>query len=137
MTLKDLIPMLCVCDVAASLVWYREHLGFDLDTPESKFEEDGQLRWCMIRSGQVRLMLTGGSAWADENDDRRAGRAMPTFYFYPDDVVPLYESLRAGGCEPTEPFVTFYGMKEITLKDPDGYSLWFGSPTDEAGEKCP
>ena len=28
--------------------------------------------------------------------------------------------------------VTFYGMKEFEVRDPDDYWLWFGQPTDEA-----
>jgi uncharacterized glyoxalase superfamily protein PhnB len=27
--------------------------------------------------------------------------------------------------------VTFYGMKEFEVRDPDGHILWFGQGTDE------
>ena len=67
----------------------------------------------------------------------RIGRGATTFYFYPDDVMPLYDSLKAAGIEVSDPFVTFYGMKEIVIHDPDGYCLCFGLPTDEpASEEC-
>ena len=32
---------------------------------------------------------------------------------------------------PTELRVTYYGMQEFELRDPDGYWLWFGEDTDE------
>jgi len=134
MHFQQLIPMLCVSDVAASVAFYKDALGFDFVSPQSKFEEAGVLQWCMIQSGDVKLMLTGGEDGADDepdNADRRAGRSQAMLYFYPDDVMPLYASLKAAGRTVTAPRVTFYGMKEIVVEDPDGYTLYFGSPTDE------
>jgi hypothetical protein len=39
--------------------------------------------------------------------------------------------LVAKGYEVSQPFVTFYGMKEITLHDPDGKDITVGQNTDE------
>ena len=133
--MNQLIPMLCAADVAKSLQWYRDALGFEIDTPESKHEESGRLVWCMMRRGEVRLMLTTGSAMASDNAERRRGRNQTTLYCYPDDVMPIYESLKSKGYEVTHPLVTFYGMKEIVLQDPDGYRVCLGSPTDEPANK--
>ena len=52
--------------------------------------------------------------------------------FYVDDVEGLYESLLAKGLEPSAMRVTFYGMKEFDLRDPTGYTLLIGQPTDES-----
>lgn len=48
------------------------------------------------------------------------------------NVDAAYEELRGKGVEFKEPMVTGYGMKQLHLHDPDGYSLCFQwSPTDD------
>jgi len=53
------------------------------------------------------------------------------FYFYPDDVLALHEHVTQEGYKPTPLQVTFYGMKEFSLQDPDGHVLSFGQDSDE------
>ena len=55
-----------------------------------------------------------------------------SFYFYPDNVVALHESLKSRGYTVSDLRVTFYQMKEFEMEDPDGYQLWFGQETDES-----
>lgn len=136
MAMTNLIPMLCVSDVRKSLDFYRDTLGFELESPESKFEHDGVLCWCSIRSGQTQLMLTSGHALDNDNEQKRIGRGSAMFYFYPDDLMALFEALKTKGYEVSETRVTFYRMKEFELRDPDGYTLWFGQPTDEPATDC-
>jgi uncharacterized glyoxalase superfamily protein PhnB len=40
-------------------------------------------------------------------------------------VDAAYEELRAKGVEVNKPDVTWYGMKQMSLQDPDGYGLCF------------
>ncbi len=53
------------------------------------------------------------------------------FYFYLDDVVALWESIKAQGYAVSDLRVAFYGMKEFDMSDPSGHVLWFGQETDE------
>jgi glyoxylase I family protein len=41
------------------------------------------------------------------------------------DVDGAFRYLREKGLDVKEPIVTHYGMKQLYLKDPDGYSLCF------------
>jgi len=47
------------------------------------------------------------------------------------DVDGAYEYLRAKGVEVSKPKVAWYGMKQMSLKDPDGYGICFQWKADQ------
>ncbi len=122
MKLANLIPILGVADPAKTLEFYRDALNFEvMDT----YEPDGKLVWALLKSGDVELMVEGE---CPETGGRQTGTSL---YFYPDDIEGLYDLLRTRGYPVSDRRVTFYGMKEFDLKDPDGYHLCFGQETSE------
>jgi hypothetical protein len=47
-----------------------------------------------------------------------------------------YRSLRAQGLDVEEPAIRHYGMKQLSVRDPDGYSLCFQWPaTKETADR--
>jgi uncharacterized glyoxalase superfamily protein PhnB len=48
-----------------------------------------------------------------------------TLYFGCPDVDAAYEQLRAKGAPVKKPTVAPYGMKQMGLRDPDGYGICF------------
>jgi hypothetical protein len=52
-------------------------------------------------------------------------------YFACPDVDAAYQHLRTHGIDVPEPKVAPYGMKQLYLTDPDGYSLCFQWPADK------
>jgi len=50
-------------------------------------------------------------------------------YLYPDDVVEYHTQVRKNGVAVPELDVTFYGMTEFRINDPDGNRLWIGQNT--------
>jgi uncharacterized glyoxalase superfamily protein PhnB len=52
-------------------------------------------------------------------------------YFYPENVVDLHAEAKRKEFQVSDLRVTFYGMKEFEVRDPDGHILWFGQKTDE------
>ena len=132
MALKNLIPMLNVSDIEASLEFYREALDFKL---VSNPDAVRQWRWATIRSGWTELMLsqTESPPTPNADNDPHANTAWPViFYFYPDDVARLYAQVIANGYQPTPLQVTIYGMREFSLVDPDGHMLSFGQDEVES-----
>lgn len=122
MALTRLVPMLHVADIERSLAFYRERVGFTLLSPESAVKE---WRW-------VDLMLAGGLTGGPIREKGATTEDWPVmFYFYPDDVVGLHETLRKRGVDVGGLCVTFYRMKEFSCLDPDGHMLTFGQETDE------
>ena len=130
MKLKQLIPMLKVSDIKASLDFYDKALGFKVVSEPKTIEE---WRWASISSGETHLMLTESSSTlkSQETPDSAESDDWPCiYYFYPDNVEALYEHILDAGYSPTKLEVTFYGMKEFSIRDPNGHLLSFGEDTE-------
>lgn len=118
-------PMLAVTDLARTMAFYRERLGFTLgDT----FGEPPV--WCSLSRDGVQLMFNTPPCVAE--DVPRRSRDYQVYYINSDDVVALRAELLGRGAPAGELRVTVYGMKEFEVRDPDGIWLWFGQSTDEA-----
>jgi catechol 2,3-dioxygenase-like lactoylglutathione lyase family enzyme len=58
-------------------------------------------------------------------------------YFGCPDVDGAYRHLRAKGLDVKEPAVAHYGMKQVYVKDPDGYWLCFQWKATSAEQLSP
>jgi len=113
MKMNRLIPMLPVSSMPASVEFYQK-LGFGIEKKNSHW------RWAMLSFGECRLMV-------DEsiNVHPEAPRTS-VLYLYPDDLFAYHKQVRENGLTVPDLEVTFYGMTEFRLDDPDGNRLWFG-----------
>jgi len=116
MKMNRLIPMLPVANVPASVEFYQK-LGFGVEQ-----RNDGW-GWAMLRFDDCRLMLDRSI-----NTDRNAPR-QSVLYLYPENISQYHEQLRRSGLAVPDLDVTFYGMTEFRLDDPDGNKLWIGQNT--------
>jgi uncharacterized glyoxalase superfamily protein PhnB len=114
MKLRRVTPMLWTKDLAASIVFYRNLLGFECTN-----QTEG---WACLQRDNVELMLSAPNA--HESFDRI--QFTGSFYFHPDDVKSLWEQVRdkATIVYPLEEFD--YGMREFAIRDNNGYILQFG-----------
>ena len=131
MRIKRLTPMLNVSDIDRSLDFYQKLAGFELVSPRQAVD---QWRWAWIRSGDGELMLSesGGPATRVDQSDASRDEGWPAiYYFYPENVVDLHAEVKRKEFQVSDLRVTFYGMKEFEVRDPDGHILWFGQETDE------
>lgn len=122
---QELTPNLMVEDVAASVAWFVEILGFTLDGEVPG--EDGVLNFAMLHRDEVPLMLQRrGSLEADV--PALAGLpigASQTFFVDVDDVTALYEPIR-DRVETVVPLHdTWYGQREVYIRDLNGYIFCF------------
>lgn len=126
-TISELTPLLEVFDLPASIAFYRDVLGFELVSGDDTW-------WCMLRLGEARLMLN--TAYEDDERPpepelaRVRGHADTSLYFSSPDLDQVYAHLREKEWAVTEPFVTSYGMRQVSTKDPDGFQLFFICPAD-------
>lgn len=113
MKMTRLIPMLPVRSMPASVEFYRK-LGFDVE------QRNDHWGWAMLRFDECRLMVDQSI-----NVQPRAPR-LSVIYLYPEDIVEYHRLVRDNGVSVPDLDVTFYGMKEFRVDDPDGNRLWIG-----------
>jgi uncharacterized glyoxalase superfamily protein PhnB len=116
MRINRLIPMLPVKSMPASIEFYQK-LGFSV---EGRNDDWG---WAMLCFDACRLMVDQSI-----NLDRDAPR-QSVLYLYPENIVEYHRQVRRNGLAVTDLDVTFYGLTEFRLNDPDGNRLWIGQNT--------
>jgi catechol 2,3-dioxygenase-like lactoylglutathione lyase family enzyme len=113
MKLCHLVPMQPVKNMPTSVAFY-EKLGFVV---ESRNDEWG---WAKLSCGDCQLML-------DQSINLHAGiPRISVLYLYPENVLDFHRRARENGLDAPELDVTFYGMTEFRIEDPDGNRLWIG-----------
>lgn len=127
MKLANLIPILGVADVGKTIKFYEDALKFEV---KNTYEHEGILVWAFLQSREVELMVEAHEEQVSNNSHQLEKDT--TLYFYPDDVEELHALLKTQGYPVSDRRVTFYGMKEFHLQDPNGYLLCFGQETDES-----
>jgi glyoxylase I family protein len=125
--LSNLVPLLQVFDLPTSIAFYREALGFELIA-------GGESWWAMLKVGETTLMLNTAYEDAERpaapDPARVRGHADVSLYFSCSDPNAVYAHLRGKGLDVNEPVITSYGMKQLGIKDPDGFELCFTCPAD-------
>ncbi len=53
-------------------------------------------------------------------------------HYYTSDIETLRDRVIAAGFEPDPIHVTFYGMTEFRVRDPDGNQVWIGARESSA-----
>lgn len=118
MTEPRVTPMIHVEDVRKTVAWY-EAIGF---RRLGEFEEDGEVTWAEVAFGSGRVMFSSGG---------RPGspvRREVDLYVHTEKVDELHARLasRVEVIEP--PHDTFYGMRELIIRDVNGFWITFGEP---------
>ena len=125
--LNDLVTMLICDDVQQSIRFYTDALGF---TVANRMDDVGKSGWASLNHGPVQIMLASPDHGPPPHKvDGQYSQAI--YYFYPEDVVALRDSIVGKGHAVSDLRVSFYGMKEFDMLDPSGHILWFGQETDE------
>ncbi len=124
--LTQLRPMLATSNMTRTIAFYRDKLGFEL---KGSFGEPPA--WCHLERDGVVMMFNAPPSGSVLRDVPPKSRDDQIFYFYPDDVVALHAELAKKRVNLSPLRVTAYGMREFEMRDPDGYWLWFGQPTDD------
>lgn len=122
--LKSLTPNLIVSDVARSIEFYRDVLGFTLGPT---VPEAAPYVFAIVESGPVRIFLNApGPAIAEYPAfaDRPIGGTL-TLFIDVERIAGVYAELkdRVNVVMPLEK--KWYGVTEFAFADPDGYLITF------------
>ena len=133
--MKRLTPNLAVKDVAKSVMFYTEVLGFQLKMcvddkkrPAEMIEADKRYIWANVMHGSVGMMFQKQQSFEDDlKVSVEEVGASVSFYIEVEDAEALYEKLKEKAPIHKALETTFYGAKEFYIKDHDGYILGFSS----------
>ncbi len=125
--LKKLSPNLMVEDVSRTVGFYESVLGFQR---VMTLPDEGPLEWALVQNGAVEMMFQSQSSLAAESpvfEDKAVGGTL-TLYAEVEDLEKYYADIKDRVKVLKEPNTTFYGMREFTVTDCNGYVLTFAQP---------
>jgi glyoxylase I family protein len=124
--INGMTPLIQVFNMPRALGFYRDVLGFEVVSDSGNGDDAS---WVWLRLNGADLML---------NDQYEPGHVPPSapkertrwhedtcLYFSCPDPDDAYEYLRSKNIECDPPLVAWYGMKQLLLRDPDGYAICF------------
>jgi uncharacterized glyoxalase superfamily protein PhnB len=127
--LTEIAPFFLVADVVKAAEYYRDRLGF---TIRGYFFEDPPV-FAMVGRDKLIIVLSLMESGRGGSNRRWKGEALDA-YIWVDDVDAIYAELRQSGADIVGPPVTrIYGMKELEVRDLDGYVICFGQDIPATG----
>jgi predicted enzyme related to lactoylglutathione lyase len=131
---QSLWASLTVRDLALSLAWYRDVVGFVV---EKEHVRDGRLVAVSLEAGDVRILLAQDDG--AKGLDRPKGEGHSLQIVTSGDIDAIAARIRErGGVLESEPVDTPWGARVFRLKDPDGFRFTISSmPADRADEPSP
>lgn len=132
---RGVCPLLQVYDMPTALKFYRDVLGFEVVGTSPELGPD-KYHWVWLRLGGADVMLNTAYEFDSERPvpadrARVAAHGDTGLFFGCPDVDGAYEALREQGVAVKPPKVARYGMKQMYVKDPDGYELCFQWKAEE------
>ncbi|HTR01653.1 MAG TPA: VOC family protein [Thermoanaerobaculia bacterium] len=117
-------PSLTVNDLAKSLAWYVDVVGFVL---EERWEEGGVMVGAQLLAGKVRFFV-GQDDWK-KGRDRKKGEGFRIYCQTTQDLDALAKKIVArGGTLDYEPRTQPWGSRDFGLTDPDGFKFTIATP---------
>jgi uncharacterized glyoxalase superfamily protein PhnB len=114
---------LTVKDLATSVAWYTDLLGFTID---QRYEREGKLMSVAVKAGDVRLLLNqdnGAKGW-----DRTKGEGFSLQIITGQNIDAIADRIKKGGGRlETEPADMPWGVRAFGLLDPDGFRFSISS----------
>lgn len=121
-----LCPLIQVFDMRRSLAFYRDLLGFEI---VQQAPQGDDCDWAWLRHGSAELMLNtmyeAPERPASPESARTEAHGDTCLFIGAPDVDAVYEYLKTRGVDVERPVVRNYGMKQLSVSDPDGYGICF------------
>lgn len=122
--LESLTPNVIVDDVNQTVEYYTKFLGFALI---ASVPETGSFNWAMVMRDGVSLMFQSLHSLKEDMPSLQIDKkgSLGTFFVKMKGIEQLHSELLGKVDIASEMRVTFYGMKEFTIRDLNGYFITF------------
>ncbi len=125
-TFKSVTPNLVVADMAPSIAFYHDVLGF---TVGQTVPDKAPYVFALMQRDAVTVFLNDlAEARRHPGPDLRFGNTASMFFIV-DDIHALHDAVSAKTAILMPLTKQFYGMTEFSVVDPDGYVIIFAQPT--------
>ena len=121
--MKKLTPNLIVERIEDCLPFWVGRLGFEkaVEVPEGK-----HLGFAILRKGPIEVMLQSAASIRKDVPAIAEGPHRSVLYCEVADLAPIRAALK-GWPEAAPERTTFYGAREIIVRDPEGNVVFFGA----------
>ncbi|HEX4441168.1 MAG TPA: VOC family protein [Thermoanaerobaculia bacterium] len=120
LTLRSAAPSFTVNDLQKSLAWYRDVLGCQVE--EEWKNDEGVVRGMSLKAGDVSFMI-GQDDW-QKGRDRKKGEGFRIFCETKGSVDDIARRIQSkGGRLDQGPTDQPWGMRDISVTDPDGFKI--------------
>lgn len=128
---RGMAPMFEVFDMPASLTFYRDILGFEVTGDSGQGDNSG---WVMLEHSGITVMLNtqydDGERPPEPDPVRTKVHKDTCLYFGSPDVDAVFEYLKDKVSDIERPENAPYGMRQLYMRDPDGYNICFQWPLE-------
>ena len=120
LALRSASPSFTVNDLEKSLAWYRDVLGFGVE--ELWKNDQGKVMGVSLKAGDVSFMI-GQDDWK-KGRDRNKGEGFRIYCETKKSVDDLAKRIKSkGGRLDSGPTDQSWGVRDISLTDPDGFKI--------------
>ena len=120
---KKAVPFFMVVNMTNSLNFYVQGLGFEL---KNKWEPRGKIEWCWLELGTASIML---QEYRNNIPIDKRGEGV-SVCFICEDALTIYKQILLNGLSTSSEPIVGNNLWVVSLNDPDGYNVYFESPTD-------
>ena len=124
--LEGIAPLLQVHDMRAAVEFYRNVLGFEL---VQQSQPGHTFHWCMLKLGHAVLMLNTKYEVQPPVRESAPDHSDLCLYFGCEDADQAYAELRTKWHDIRPPKTASYGMRQLYMRDPDGFGVCLQHPT--------
>ena len=117
---QGIVPYLFYDDAEAAMAWYTRVFGFEEIGRWS--DDSGKIQNAEMRVGTTELWLDGGGK---RHFDEHGNHGPVWIGVWVDDVDEMYRRVREAGVDAEEPVTRDFGVRMLTVEDPEGYQWGF------------
>ena len=119
---KQAVPFFMVTNVDDSLNFYK---GLEF-TIKHQWEPRGKIEWCWLELGTASIML---QEYRNNIPIDKRGEGV-SVCFMCEDALTIYKQILLNGLSTSSEPIVGNNLWVVSLNDPDGYNVYFESPTD-------